>query len=78
MQVKVADEGRDWVQVSVVGAVAKEVGKVMSIMASEGRFEFGVKEIDKVVSVKTTGDATDAVETVTDTPSRLGVGKRLV
>ena len=78
MQVKVADEGRDWVQVSVVGAVAKEVGKVMSIMASEGRFEFGVKEIVKVVSVKTTGDATDAVETVTDTPSRLGVGKRFV
>ena len=78
MQVKVADEGRDWVQVSVVGAVAKEVGKVMSIMAFEGRFEFGVKEIDKVVSVKTTGDATDATETVTDTPSRLGVGKRSV
>ena len=47
-------------------------------MASEGRFEFGVKEIVKVVSVKTTGDATDAVETVTDTPSRLGVGKRFV
>ena len=73
-----AEDGSVCVQVLVVGAVANEVGRVISIMAFEGSSEFGVKEIDSVVSAKTTGFAADANETVMFTPSSLGVGKRFV
>ena len=73
-----AEDGSVCVRVSVVGTVMNKVGRVISVTAFEGRSEIGVKEIDSVVSVKTTGFATDADKTVMDTPSRLGERKRFV
>jgi len=65
---------QDW----VVGAKAKPEGIPTSMIAFEGKSEFGVKAIVRVVSAYTYGEATDATLNVTATPVRSGEGLKFV
>ena len=70
----------------MVGDNAKLVGRPISIMASEGRFEFGVNDMVRVASAniiafaKSLGFvlATETTLTAMVTPSKAGVGNRFV
>lgn len=71
-------EGNSWEHDSEVGTKANSPGKPIWIMAFEGKSLFGMKDIDRVVCPNTTGLSTVTKFTVTETPSRSGVGFKLV
>lgn len=62
----------------MVGVNANSLGNPISIWEPDGKSEPGKNPILKVVSLYTMGDATSATVTVTATPSRFGVGFKLV